>query len=119
MTRLSDLFNIILEYDVKASYKVYNAVINDPVVAGVFTDSREVKAGSIFICISGNSCDGHAYINEAINNGAVAFITDRNIDVQLPYILVENVRNMIGIISSVVYGYPSSKLLMCGITGTN
>ena len=119
MTRLSDLFNIILEYDVKASYKVYNAVINDPVVAGVFTDSREVKAGSIFICISGNSCDGHAYINEAIKNGAVAFITDRNIDVQLPYILVENVRNMIGIISSVVYGYPSSKLLMCGITGTN
>ena len=66
MTRLSDLFNIILEYDGNASYKVYNAVINDPVVAGVFTDSREVKAGSIFICISGNSCDGHAYINEAI-----------------------------------------------------
>lgn len=119
MIRFSDIFNNILKYDKTASYIKSSDLHNDPNINDIYIDSRDVKAGSVFMCISGNTSDGHLYIDEAITNGALAIITERYVDVKIPYILVENTRNIIGIISSIVYGYPSTRLLMCGITGTN
>lgn len=116
---LSNLFAALTDIYKELTLHLGNNFDNDPNILDVYTDSREIVSGSVFVCISGKHSDGHDYINEAVANGAVALVTERNVNVDVPYILVENTRNILGSISSIVYGNPSSRLLMCGITGTN
>lgn len=119
MIRFFDIYNYILKYDKFAVIKNSNVLNYDPIIMDIYTDSREVTNNSIFICISGNSCDGHVYIEKAISSGAVALITEREIDTVVPYIVVKDTRSILGFISSKIYDFPSSRLLMCGVTGTN
>lgn len=46
-------------------------------ISGICDDSRKVKKGDVFICITGAWCDGHDYIGEAIDKGAAAIIVSR------------------------------------------
>jgi UDP-N-acetylmuramoyl-tripeptide--D-alanyl-D-alanine ligase len=55
-------------------------------VAGVETDSREVRPGDLFVALKGETSDGHAYLDKAFANGAAAAIVDRPIDA--PHVLV-------------------------------
>ena len=119
MIQLFDIFKFILKYDKLAVFKNSNVLNNNPIVIDIYTDSREVTSDSIFVCMSGKSYDGHLYVEKAINSGAVALITEREIDTIVPYIVVKNTRSILGFISSKVYDFPSSQLLMCGVTGTN
>jgi UDP-N-acetylmuramoyl-L-alanyl-D-glutamate--2,6-diaminopimelate ligase len=69
--------------------------------------------------LKGSNFDGHAYAKEAIKNGAVALVTERQLFVDVPQIIVENVRGTLGVLSSLFYGNPSEKMQVIGITGTN
>ncbi len=55
-------------------------------VAGIETDSREVRAGDLFVALKGEASDGHAYLEKAFANGAAAALVDRQIDA--PHVLV-------------------------------
>jgi UDP-N-acetylmuramoyl-tripeptide--D-alanyl-D-alanine ligase len=55
-------------------------------VAGVETDSREVRSGDLFVALKGETSDGHAFLDKAFANGAAAAIVDRPIDA--PHVLV-------------------------------
>jgi UDP-N-acetylmuramoyl-L-alanyl-D-glutamate--2,6-diaminopimelate ligase len=83
-------------------------------------DSRKVSSGCIFVAIKGYSKDGHDYINQAVSKGAKAVIGENKIELKnTPYIRVANSRKALAYSSNWFYEYPSRKLKIVGITGTN
>jgi len=66
--------------------------------SGVTTDSRKVSAGDLFVALSGERFDGHAYVAEAMSRGAVAAITARVVEtaMPLPQVVVADTRLALG-----------------------
>lgn len=91
-------------------------------VTGLQIDSRQVEAGMMFIAIRGTHNDGHQYIRQAVDRGAVAILCE-----ELPagdfgntaFIRVENASVATGYVAAAFYGYPSGKIRLVGVTGTN
>ena len=77
--------------------------------------------GSLFVCRKGYKFDSHSLITEAHNSGAVAFIVERGIDldIEVPTIQVSDSRTAESLISSALFGTPHEKVKMYGVTGTN
>lgn len=89
-------------------------------ISGITFDSREVKAGYLFICISGFKADGHDFAAEAIDRGAVALLAEREIEgLGATTVVVENTRRETPRLAANFYGHPQKKLKVIGITGTN
>ncbi|MBR0248502.1 MAG: UDP-N-acetylmuramoyl-L-alanyl-D-glutamate--2,6-diaminopimelate ligase [Synergistaceae bacterium] len=88
-------------------------------ISDVISDSRDVKPGTLFACITGEISDGHKFVSMAEANGACALLCEHEVESALPQIIVPRVRDHLGEISSLVYDNPSAKLLMVGVTGTN
>src|SRR5690606_28883757 len=83
-------------------------------------DSREVRNGSLFVCIKGYTVDGHDFAAQAAAQGAVLFVAEKPIDVEgASVIIVEDTDRALGLLSAKFYGYPSKSLQMIGVTGTN
>ena len=59
-------------------------------VNGVQIDSRLITPSQLFIALEGENCDGHSYINEAKNNGAIAAIVSKDVSSDLPIIKVND-----------------------------
>lgn len=97
--------------------KVLNSY-KDTEVLNVTQDSRLVKAGSLFVCIKGNSFDGHSVAEEMLKKGAVAVVTeiDLGIDKQ---IIVSDTRAVFSSICANFFENPADKLKLIGLTGTN
>jgi len=91
-------------------------------VTGIQFDSRKVVNGSVFVAIRGTATDGHDFIGAAIEKGAKAIICEiQPSDKQdgVTYIQVENSSDALGRMASAWYDFPSSKLKLVGVTGTN
>ena len=99
----------------------YNGNIKDIAISSISYDSRKINRGSLFVAIQGDNFNGHDYIDEAINKGAIAIIAQNGLknNYNTPTITVENTRKTLSKISSNFYGNPSSKINVIGITGTN
>ena len=82
-------------------------------------NSKEVNSGDMFVCIKGVTKDRNDYIDEAIKNGAVAIVTNKKIDVNIPVIYVSNPNKELADLCSRFYNNPESKLELIGVTGTN
>ncbi len=83
-------------------------------------DSRLVEKGDMFIAEKGYTVDGHEYIEDAISNGAIAVVTEKEIlDHDITWIQVENSVEAMAKFSSNFYQRPWEKMNMIGITGTN
>ena len=87
-------------------------------VSSLCTDSRQDCPGALFFCVSGIHTDAHDFAQDAISKGAVALVVERALDVAVPQIKVENVREAMSYIASEFYGRPAEKLKIIGITGT-
>ena len=81
--------------------------------------SEEKTESGLYFCIKGMKHDGHNYAQQAINNGAICLVVERFLEVDVPQILVENVRIAMSQICSTFYGTYKSKMKFIGITGTN
>ncbi len=96
-------------------------------VAGICYDSRKVVKNSVFVAIKGFSLDGHRFILDAINKGAIAIVLEDNsiipdeifIHRDVTKILVHNSREALAELSNYLYKEPSKKIKLIGITGTN
>lgn len=96
-------------------------------VSSIQYDSRKVQKNSVFVAIQGFKTDGHKFIPDAINNGAVAIVVEDDKSVpdelirhsQIAKILVKNSRIALAELSKGFYKDPTSKLKLIGITGTN
>jgi UDP-N-acetylmuramoyl-L-alanyl-D-glutamate--2,6-diaminopimelate ligase len=95
--------------------------LEDTVVGSIHYDSRSVKPGGLFVAIQGHRLDGHAYIEEALENGAVAVLTEHEWSGRssISVVQVENARVALAAVSSAFYREPDRELCMIGITGTN
>ena len=88
------------------------------------SDSRAVQPGDTFVAYPGTQADGRNFIAHAIERGANAVIWDAhefkwNSEWNVPNLAVHDLRHRAGIIADHVYGHPSQKLWMVGVTGTN
>lgn len=91
-------------------------------VTDLEVDSRAVQAGGVFVCIEGFTVDGHQFVQQAIDNGARVIVASKPIDVDLEKVAVvkvENTSRAIGLLAPRYYQYPSKKMTMIGVTGTN
>ncbi|GBF11983.1 UDP-N-acetylmuramoyl-L-alanyl-D-glutamate--2,6-diaminopimelate ligase [Tepidibacillus infernus] len=88
-------------------------------INGVEVDSRKVKAGDLFICLPGFTVDGHDFAQKAVEQGAVAILCERPLDLQVPQVIVKDARFAMAMIADLFYQHPSQKLKVIGVTGTN
>lgn len=93
-------------------------------VMGIAADSRLVEPGFIFVAINGNKQDGHDYIRVAIARGAVAVVAERVTPgllegLSVPVIKVRSGRRALADLACAFYGFPTRRMKMIGVTGTN
>ena len=82
-------------------------------------DSRLVRDGYLFVATKGFNVDHFDYIDKAILNGAVAVVCDREVDVSVPCVLVDNINALYPELCRKFYGVDTSSLSLIGITGTD
>ncbi len=91
----------------------------DPDVTSMALDSRTVTAGTLFCCVPGFEADGHDFAAAAIEQGAVALLTERRLDLGVAELVVDDVRAALAPAAARLNGNPTAALEMVGITGTN
>lgn len=90
-------------------------------VTDVTYDSRQVRPGALFTAVSGYKTDGHLFIKNAVENGAAAVVIEdeRFRSDEYTWLMVPSSRKALADLSAAIYGFPSGKLNMIGVTGTN
>jgi len=91
-------------------------------VSALALDSRKVEAGTMFFAVVGTATDGHAYIEKAVEAGAVAIVCQQlpeTVSESVCYVVVEDTSAVVGQMASNFYDRPSEQLKLVGITGTN
>ncbi|KML06224.1 UDP-N-acetylmuramoyl-L-alanyl-D-glutamate--2,6-diaminopimelate ligase [Rossellomorea marisflavi] len=91
-------------------------------VNGIFVDSRKVTEGSVFVCTKGYTVDGHDFAQGAVEKGARLIIAEKRLDIdesKAALVVVKDSFKALALLSNKYYDYPSQKMNMFGITGTN
>ena len=94
-------------------------------VGAVRHDSRAVGAGDLFCCIRGMAADGHRFSSAAVEAGASVLLVDEEADLGglsrlgVPLLVARDTRPAMAHLAAARVGYPSRRLRMVGITGTN
>lgn len=91
-------------------------------VLGIDFDSRKVKSEFIFVAQPGVLSDGHQFIGKAIEKGASVIVCEqlpKELSPEITYIKVDDSNEILGKLASAFYGFPSKKLKVVGVTGTN
>jgi UDP-N-acetylmuramoyl-L-alanyl-D-glutamate--2,6-diaminopimelate ligase/murE/murF fusion protein len=91
----------------------------DPEILSIHYRSQDVKPGGLFVAIAGHTADGHDYIDDAIERGAVAVVSQKEIKSITPNIRVADTRQALADIAACFFDNPSERLTVIGITGTN
>ncbi len=76
-------------------------------ITGLEMDSRKITSGNLFICVSGIDGfleDRHQFVENAVKNGAVALIVERDVNIEIPKIIVKDARYAMAVIASHFYG---------------
>jgi UDP-N-acetylmuramoyl-L-alanyl-D-glutamate--2,6-diaminopimelate ligase len=112
--KLKDIYSLIPESELRLSSE-------DVIIEDISHDSRNISSGCLFICISGVKMDGHQFAESAIQKGAVALVVERYLPTlsQVPQLIVKDARKAESVISAACFDYPSRKMAVIGVTGTN
>jgi len=88
---------------------------------GLQYDSRRVVEGDLFVAIRGFHTDGHDFIPQAVEKGAVAVVIEHELSfpLNIPWVKVADSRLALSRLSALINDYPSRKLRVIGVTGTN
>ncbi len=104
---------------IKALEEVQIVGKTDMEIKEIKTDSSMVTSDSLFICLKGRDYDGHAFIKQVEEYGAVAVITEKKLDTPITQIIVKNSRIAMSKLAAKFYDYPDKKLKLIGVVGTN
>lgn len=107
---LNQLLNHFFDMD-KEEYKEIN-------VSGICTDTREVSDGDLFILQKGERFDSHD-VYKKLENKVSAFISEKEIDTNIPYFVVADANDIIGPVAATFYGNPTNDMINIAVTGTN
>lgn len=91
-------------------------------ISGMTADSRNVKAGNLFVAVQGDVYDGHAFIDEAISNGARCILTSKEVDCSdhdVVSICDQSLVEKRNELAARLFGDPSQDMACIGVTGTN
>lgn len=95
----------------------------DQQVSSICFDTRLVKPNSVFVAVRGGSRDGHDFLEEAWQNGAIALVVENKSKVpkNFPHLVVEvaDTRETLDMLATKFYNFPSQDLFCFGVTGTN
>ena len=106
-------------------YKVNLRSVNgstDIEIRDIQIDSRKVKSGCVFVAVRGAAADGHQFIDNAVESGAVAVVFETmplSTKEGVVYVQVENSAAAAGYMAHNFFGQPSSTMKVVGVTGTN
>jgi UDP-N-acetylmuramoyl-L-alanyl-D-glutamate--2,6-diaminopimelate ligase len=90
------------------------------ITAPVVESDADLEPGGVFVARKGMSVDGHDFIQRAIERGAAAIVGEREIsDLPVPYAQVSNAQEATGYLAAAYHDFPSRKLVVIGVTGTN
>ena len=109
--KLKDVLRDIPALELKASPELE--------VTDVCYDSRRVIPGALFVAVRGYETDGHKYIPSALERGAAVIACEEKPEQDCPYVLLENCRKALGLLSANLLDRPAEKLKIVGVTGTN
>jgi len=93
-------------------------------MTGVTHDSRLVQPGFVFVAVPGvplpsrKPLDGHDYIPQALERGALAVVGTKDLDLSVPYLKVKDARAALADLSAAFWEYPAKKLNLIGVTGS-
>lgn len=92
----------------------------DREIEDIVVDSRIACKGSMFVCIKGFVQDGHAYAQQAVDNGCEALLVSDDVDVtgDVAIVKTKDTRKSLPYLSDRLYNHPSGKLKLIGVTGT-
>lgn len=110
------LRNLIQEIDY---IELVNVESQELEIKNISYNSKKVRPGDLFVCLSGEHVDGHEYAEETLENGAIVLLVEKRLTVKAPQIVVKSTSEAISKISSIFYSCPSKKVNIIGVTGTN
>lgn len=111
--RLEELFAGVEGVDTEGIAPCFDSEALD-----ITDDSRAVREGTVFVCIRGEHFDGHSYAEEALQKGAVAIVTERDMGLSRQAV-AENSRRTYARLASNWFGNPTGAFRLIGVTGTN
>lgn len=88
-------------------------------ISGIFSDSRKIIPGGVFVCLKGEKSDGHNYAKEAEKKGASVIVASEKISAGVPVVYVDDTDETLAKLSEKFFGFPSKRLKLVGVTGTN
>ncbi len=90
-------------------------------ISRVAVDSRECEPGTLFFALPGTARHGAAFASEAVARGAVAVVSDRAIELDVPVVVVpaSQLAALMAHASAIVVGHPETRAKLVGVTGTN
>jgi len=88
-------------------------------IHGISFDTRTLNAGELFVAVRGVEFDGHKYVGEAAERGAVCLICEEAPETDIQYVITKDSRKALALVSAAWFGYPAEKLIIVGVTGTN
>jgi UDP-N-acetylmuramoyl-L-alanyl-D-glutamate--2,6-diaminopimelate ligase len=91
----------------------------DPEVKSIHYRAQQVQSGGLFVAIAGHAADGHNYVDEALQRGAIVVVSQKEITGKIMNIRVADARQALADIAACFFDYPSQRLTVIGITGTN
>jgi UDP-N-acetylmuramoyl-L-alanyl-D-glutamate--2,6-diaminopimelate ligase len=110
--QLADLIQMVKAKSVQGSV--------DREITGIRYDSRRVAPGNLFVAVRGATFDGHSFIEQAVEKGAVAVVGEQPaLSQRATVIVVPDSRDALAQLAATFFGNPSHKLKMIGVTGTN
>lgn len=110
--KLKELLSVIPFY--RAIGSIENINITD-----IEMDSRKVEVGDAFVCISGFTVDGHDFAKEAEAKGASVIIAEKEVEVNIPLVIVSDTSRALAMLAAKFYDYPTKNMSLIGVTGTN
>lgn len=89
-------------------------------ITGISFNSKTTEIGNIFVCIKGEHSDGHDFAKNAVANGAVAVISEKKLsEIDVPVLKMKDTELALAQTAAWFYNFPSEKINLIGITGTN
>ncbi len=95
----------------------------NPEIEFITHDSRAIKSGTVFLAVIGSKSDGHQFLAQAVENGALALIVQMGKinprDFRVPVVEIEDTRAAQSSLARKLYRDPAQRMLCFGVTGTN
>jgi UDP-N-acetylmuramoyl-L-alanyl-D-glutamate--2,6-diaminopimelate ligase len=88
-------------------------------ITGIETDSRRVRPGYLFVALRGFTVDGHRFVRQAVEQGALAVLVEEDVDVPVTVVRVPDTRRAMAVLAATFYRHPTRELKLIGVTGTN